>query len=88
MKFSTILIEHFCIVVECSTVAEAENILKSKLVMPVAIFKLKRKTCFPRIVLYAKPTAGAEITTFTAVTVCSENLLQAQVTAVTPFAGC
>lgn len=88
MKFSAILMKCVCIVVRCSLGAEAENILKSKIVMPVAIFKLKEKKRFPRTIPYAKPTVGADITTLAAVTFCSESLLQGKVTAVTPYAGC
>lgn len=62
--------------------AEVENILKSKVMMPVAIFKLKEKKGFPRRIPYAKPTVRAELTTLTAVTFCSESLLQVKVTAV------
>lgn len=75
MKFSTILIEYFCIVVECSIVVEVENIFKLKLVMLVVIFKLKRKICFLRIVFYVKLIVGVEIIIFIVVIVCLENLL-------------
>lgn len=87
MKFGAILIKCVCVVVWCSLGTEAENILKSKIVMPVAIFKLKEKTRFPRIIPYAKPTVRAEITTLTPVTLCSESLLPGKVAAVAPYTG-